>query len=361
MRKLIAIAWIMALVMAAIPVGVSAEAVTDYTNATAIVLGTTSTVKGTGAAVSGSTIKITAGGNYTVSGTLANGSIEVNTTGKVYIELNGVNVTNAAGPALMVTDAKRITLTLKEGTTSYLTDGANANENDAAVFTNDTLEINGTGTLVVDGKHKEGISSDDDIIITSGTLKVTSKDDGLNAHDDITVNGGYVYIVATGDGIDSNGTVNINGGTVISMGGTTGGEGGLDARGLFTIKGGTLIATGNTFTNINGASTQSSLLFKSGVTQASKSVFSIKQGSKEILTYAPARTYQNVLYSSPDLSTGTSYSAVFSGSSTGKAVDGLYTGGVFTAAAGAATITATAVVSPAGAGMGGAPSSTTKK
>lgn len=335
------------------PIAAFGASLPDYTGATAITLGAASTVKGSGATVSGNTVSITEGGNYTVSGTLTGGMINVNTAGKVYIQLSGARITNATGPALMVTNAKRITLTLKDGTTNYMADGASANENDAVIFTNDTLEINGTGALTVEGNNKEGISSDDDIIISGGTIRVASKDDGLNAHDDITFNGGFVYIVAGGDGIDSNGTVNMNGGTVISMGGTTGGTGGLDAEGLFTIKGGTLVATGNSFTNISAASTQSSLLIRSGAIQAAKVLVCIKQGSKEILTFAPARTYQNVLYSSPDLISGAVYSAFFGGTSSGIATDGIFAGGSYNPPSNAAAVAATAAISPAGAGFVG--------
>ena len=194
-----------------------------------IALGDTISVSGEGATVDGTTVHITAAGVYSVSGTLADGRIEVDAKGKVYLEFDGVDVTSSSGPALTITDAKKVTLTLVDGTTNYLTDAAADNEYDAALFTNDTLIINGAGTLIVTGNNNEGISSDDDIIVNAGTVEVTAVDDGLNAHDDITITGGHVYIHAGGDGLDSNGTINISGGTLISLGSTAGGDGGLDA------------------------------------------------------------------------------------------------------------------------------------
>ena len=188
---------------------------------------------------------ITAAGVYSISGTLTDGCIDVDAKGKVYLEFDGVEITSSSGPALIITDAKKVTLTLVDGTTSYLTDAAADNEYDAALFTNDTLIINGAGTLVVTGNNNEGISSDDDIIINAGTVEVTAVDDGLNAHDDITITGGDVYIHAGGDGLDSNGTINISGGTLISLGSTAGGDGGLDAVGALTITGGFVVAGGN--------------------------------------------------------------------------------------------------------------------
>ncbi|MCE5253018.1 MAG: carbohydrate-binding domain-containing protein, partial [Actinomycetia bacterium] len=87
------------------------------------------------------------------------------------------------GTTVRITDAKKVTITLVDGTTNYRIDGKSDAENDAALFTNDTPVINGGGTLVVTGNSNEGISSDDDIVINSGTVRVMAVDDALNAHD----------------------------------------------------------------------------------------------------------------------------------------------------------------------------------
>ena len=182
--------------------------------AVAITLGERITINGSGAAVSGSTVHITAGGTYRISGALANGQVRVDTKEQVRLLLDGASITSDSGPALFIVDAKKVTLTLLAGTTSSLADSAHDGESDAALFTNDTLVIDGEGTLVVTGNSVEGICSDDDIIIEGGTIRVTAVDDGLNAHDDVTINGGHLHVTSGGDGIDSNGTVNITGGTV---------------------------------------------------------------------------------------------------------------------------------------------------
>ncbi|MCE1253106.1 MAG: carbohydrate-binding domain-containing protein [Anaerolineae bacterium] len=212
---------------------------------TQIILGKTIIINGDGAQANGNLVTITSGGTYSLSGELNDGQVDVNTKEKVVLNLNGVTINNSSGPALQITDAKKVTLNLKEDTINSFTDAKSDNENDAAIFTNDTLVIKGSGTLVVIGNNQEGISSDDDLIIEGGTIKVSAPDDGLNAHDDITINDGLLYVSAGGDAIDSNGTLNINGGTIIAMGSTAPGDGGVDAEGIFTLNGGTLIATGN--------------------------------------------------------------------------------------------------------------------
>ena len=161
-----------------------------------IVLGDTITVTGEGVTVDGTTVTIGAAGVYSVSGTLTDGQIVVNAKGKVYLEFNGVDVTSSSGPALYIADAKKVTLTLAEGTSNSLRDSEGDSDHDAALYTNDTLIINGKGSLAVTGNSREGIAGDDDIIINAGTLVITAVDDGVNAHDDITVTGGDLYVVA---------------------------------------------------------------------------------------------------------------------------------------------------------------------
>lgn len=272
-----------------------------------IVLGDTITVSGEGAAVDGTTVSITAAGVYSVSGTLKDGRLEVDAEGKVYLEFDGVDITSSSGPALTISDAKKVTLTLVEGTTSYLADTAGDPNCDAALFTNDTLVINGGGALVITGNNNEGISSDDDLIINAGTVEVAAADDGLNAHDDITVTGGDVYVLAGGDGLDSNGTININGGTVVALGGNTAGEGGLDAIGAVTITGGSVVATGNSITASCDDSTQASVCAGPGPTQAAGTLVTVIRDGQEVMTVSPDKEFQSIFISSSDLVCGVSY------------------------------------------------------
>ncbi|MBP7110464.1 MAG: carbohydrate-binding domain-containing protein [Firmicutes bacterium] len=352
MRKTEIFAIVAFFTLAMVPVGASAGTeAPDFASATAITLGSTITVKGTGATVTGSTVKITSGGSYTISGTLADGYVEVNTKEKVYIELNGANITNPKGPAILITDAKRASITLKSGTTSCLTDAKNSGEYDACLFSNDTLEIRGAGTLIVTGKNEEGIASDDDAIIEGGNIRITAEDDGINAHDDITINGGYVYILAKGDAIDSNGTVNINGGTAVLQGGNTGGKGGVDSTGPFTITGGTVIATGNHFTRPDANSTQASIFVITNQVSKAATPVSINLAGKEVLTFAPAREFVNIFFSAPGLVKDAQYGVYIGGSVDGTGPDGIYAAGRFAAAANANPLLVTAAVSPAGMGF----------
>ena len=172
--------------------------------------------EGEGITVDGSTIRITGSGTYILSGSRS-GMVEVNTTEKVKLKLNGVKISNPDGPAILCTDAKRLTITLIEGTYNELTDGGGAH--DGTITSNDTLEIKGAGTLRVNGNVGHGISSDDDIIIKNGDITVNAAKSGLMANDDITVTGGTLHITGQTNGMKSKGTVHIEGGSMWIIGG----------------------------------------------------------------------------------------------------------------------------------------------
>lgn len=200
-----------------------------------ITLGDTITYHGTGISVAGSTVTITAGGDYTVTGTLTDGQILVNSADKVKLRLNGVDITCSTGPAIFFNDSKKSFITLEENTTNTLTDGKSYTDDaKAALFSNDTLEIKGNGALIINGNYKHGIASDDDIIIENGTIQITAMTDGIHANDSITVNGGNLTITGGSDGIGSEGDVIINEGMIdIAKS-----EEGIESKTMMTINGG---------------------------------------------------------------------------------------------------------------------------
>jgi hypothetical protein len=51
---------------------------------------------------------------------------------------------------------------------------------------------------------------------------------------------------------------------------------------------------------------------------------------EEILSFSPAKRYESIVFSSPELQNGTTYNVYFDGSSTGSQIDGLYEGGTYT-------------------------------
>ena len=177
--------------------------------------------------IAGSTVTITAAGTYELSGTLDDGQIVVASSGEgtVRLILNGAEVTNSAGAALVVTEADEAMIVLADGSTNSLadTDGyaedddANAN---AALYSAADLTITGTGALDVTGNGNDGITSADGLVINSGTLTVTAADDGIRGKDYLVVDGGALTVTAGGDGLKSDNEEDVTRGYISLAGGT---------------------------------------------------------------------------------------------------------------------------------------------
>ena len=80
----------------------------------------------------------------------------------------------------------------------------------------------------------------------------------------------------------------------------------------------------------DGTSTQASVLLTFNTLVPSGSLISLQTtAGKELFTYINSRDFQSVAFSSPDLKIGTACDVYLLGKSTGKAVDGLFAGGVY--------------------------------
>jgi hypothetical protein len=229
-----------------------------YDDAVSITLANTITVNGAGASVSGNTVNITAGGTYSISGTLTNGMIKVDTTGNVVLILNGANLTNASGPAIHVQNAKEITVVLADETTNHLADGKTytASEAKGTLFSNDTLVIKGNGALVITGNYQHGISSDDDVIITSGNIIISAATDGIHANNNITVEGATIHITKANDGLESEGVLVINGGDLA----LAVADDGIVGADTVTVNGGTITIT----SGVEGIESKNNIIVNDG-------------------------------------------------------------------------------------------------
>lgn len=248
---------------------------------------------------------------------------------------------------------------------------------DDGIHADSNLEING-GSISIH-KSYEGIESAV-ITINDGNIDIISSDDGFNAtggNDGSSINGrpgqnnffnsgnyflylngGYVAIDAMGDGIDVNGTIDMTGGIVIVNGPTNNANGALDYLGEFTITGGYLIAAGSSGMAMapSTSSTQYSVLhnFQSMIPGGTLVHIERADGGNT-LTFVPAKEYQSILFSSPELENGSTYTIFVGGSSTGTAYDGLYTDGEYTPGTQAASLTISSIVTGASSPFGGLP------
>lgn len=204
--------------------------------------------------IDGTDVSITAAGTYVFSGDCDNGSITVKkgVTG-VTIVLNGLTLTNDDSAAITLNKTAEASLIAAAGTTNTVADTEGSSDENAAVKVKSgaALAIGGTGTLTVDGNAKNGIKGAADAVITVAEVKlnINAVNDGLSCDDELNITGGTLRITAGGDAVKASpdtddtenpdttslGNVTISGGT-LTLNAT--GEG-VQADGDLTISGGT--------------------------------------------------------------------------------------------------------------------------
>jgi len=171
--------------------------------------GSSADIKGEGCSVKDSVLSITAPGTYVLSGSF-NGQVivHVDKAEKVRLVLNNASISCADGPAIIITSADKVGITLADGTTNSLIDGktytdTNDKAPNACVFSKDDLTINGNGTLNVTANFHNGIDTSNDLKLVSGTISVTAKNHALKGNDSVSIFGGNVTVNGGNDGIKS--------------------------------------------------------------------------------------------------------------------------------------------------------------
>ena len=194
--------------------------------------GTEVTISGGGARDEGSAVVISAAGTYEVTGVGAGEKALVIDTGDdamdVTLILNNADLTCLSGPAVHVRQAKHFRLQLAEGSQNRITSGTeellqslDPEASGAALYSEDDMDIEGEGSLVVSGYLNNGIGCKNDLDINSGSITVIAANHGVKGKHSVQVKGGSLSISAGGDGIKSEtldkegkGFVEISGGSV---------------------------------------------------------------------------------------------------------------------------------------------------
>lgn len=201
---------------------------------------------------------------------------------------------------------------------------------DDGVHADDALLIqDGTITISQSYEGLEGLN----VTVSGGNIQVTASDDGVNsaggsdtaeqgrpgqnqfnASEDsdifIQITGGSITVDAGGDGLDSNGNLQIEGGTVLISGSENSGNGALDYEGSATITGGAVVAAGMSgmAQGFSDASAQCSILHNFSAGLSADDAITLKDANgKALITYTPAKAYNSVVVSTPDLKEGETY------------------------------------------------------
>ena len=199
---------------------------------------------------------------------------------------------------------------------------------DDGFHADNALQISqGTITITESYEGLEGQS----IEISGGAITLKASDDGLNAAGGndgsgmmggrpggdmfavnenclISISGGVLFVDAAGDGIDSNGHLTVTGGDVTVEGPTAGANGPLDYNGEGKISDGTLRVTGSVqmAQGMQGIG-QGVLGVSVGTIQGGTYWEVIDSEGNVILSGQPAKTYQCIVISSPNLISGQTY------------------------------------------------------
>lgn len=206
---------------------------------------------------------------------------------------------------------------------------------DDAFHADENLTIT-DGTILITESYEglEGLH----VTVTGGDITLTASDDGINAaggtdssgsggrdamfggrggmaghgssssNGSITISGGTLSITASGDGIDANGTLEITDGFIIVCGPTRGDTATLDYDTSAVISGGTFIGTGasgmaQTFSDAK----QGVVAVNAGSQTAGTEITLADASGKTILTHTPWLDFAVVILSSPDITSGESY------------------------------------------------------
>jgi len=178
-----------------------------------ITLGDTEiTIEGEGAVADGNTVSISAGGTYSVTGTLSNGKIRIDSDDNsvVRIILNGVSINCLDSSPFFVRNAGKTLIILAENTENYLADGgtylyedSEAQEPAATIFSKSYVSFSGGGSLTVNAEFADGIVGKDGLVIKEGSIIVNSSDDGIRGKDYIIIHDGSISLTSAGDGLKS--------------------------------------------------------------------------------------------------------------------------------------------------------------
>ena len=190
---------------------------TEYSeeNATTVKLsGSSAEISGNGAALDGTTLRITAAGTYLLSGQFNDGQVLIS-AGKddtVRLVLDNVSLSSSSGSAVYAEKCGKTILLLKDGTKNTVSDGSSyvsdtdedSDAPNAAVYCKDDLTILGSGSLTVTGNARNGITGKDIVRISGGSIDVTAKHNGITGRDALAIEGGTISVTTTdGDGLRS--------------------------------------------------------------------------------------------------------------------------------------------------------------
>ena len=124
----------------------------------------------------------------------------------------------------------------------------------------------------------------------------------------VTISGGTVKIQASGDGIDANGSLTISGGYTVITGPSQGDTATLDYDTTAVITGGTFLGTGASGMAQTFSDSEQGVISRNvGRQTAGTEINLIAPNGDVLVTYTPEMPFDVVIFSSPDIISGETY------------------------------------------------------
>ena len=274
--------------------------------------------------ISGGTVSVTAGNDGVKATSAAK-------EGKGFVEISGGSLTvRCPGDAISAETELRVL----DGSVDAATTGGDAFTSSKGLKARTALTVSGgeikvesfdhclrsAGTMMITGGSITGVSTDGkglsaegELLIAGGALDLSVMTDGVFSEVSLTVQGGEIKVAAGADGLKAGskvtgfetpvGAMSIEGGEIR----VSAAEDALDAKASLKVSSGSILATGTSkrLKSFDADSAQPFLAWS--FSGAKSNTVSVSADSAELMSLQAAYGYNTVLFSSPELSAGRTY------------------------------------------------------
>lgn len=155
-----------------------------------------------GVNIDGNKVTINLSGEYNITGTLSEGSINIALAEeeKAKINLQNINITSTISHPIYVISGDKVDISSNSGTVNYIYDKRPMATSDAvggAIYSDIDLDIQGRGELYIESTYNNGIASTKDLNIKNLTLKVNAPNNAIKGNDSLTIESGNITAISS--------------------------------------------------------------------------------------------------------------------------------------------------------------------
>lgn len=187
------------------------------------------------------TVSITEGGSYLLTGSSEDCTVRIDAgeDESVTLILCDAKIVSSSSAAIYARSAGDVNIILDGESVLMNEEGFNDPEDeeiDAVIYSKTDVTISGEGSLNINAADGKGISVNDSLVISCGSLDIDASDDGINVNEDFLMSSGTLNVKAGDDGIHADVNLTIEDGDI-----TLDGAEGLEATNIVINDGKILI------------------------------------------------------------------------------------------------------------------------